>query len=295
MHMPQQLQHWADLQFEVALEQEDFCAWLMFQCGTQGCEIKAIDQGKVLVKASFAASDLSEQKISELIARLEEYGLSECLTTLKVDQYGNEDWLSKWRENFEPCLVGERFVVCPPWRKHEAKSFGNRQMIVINPGMAFGTGLHATTQYCLKTIERRAVGPNILDVGTGSGILAIACALLYPGVSVTALDNNPNVLNNARENIRLNNVESSVNLLEGQPENVALKKFDTILSNLTCEDIIALLPIYIRLLTGEGKIICAGILQDKLAKLEGALVQYQLQIIDKDRCGEWVGVTLTTK
>jgi ribosomal protein L11 methyltransferase len=133
---------------------------------------------------------------------------------------------------------------------------------------------------------------KILDVGTGSGILAIASALLHPNALIVALDNNTHAIENARENIRLNNLSNRIQLIEGEPS-ASLGKFDCILSNLTYEDIIALLPVYLNLLEVPGKIICSGILEEKLGNLESALSDRLLRIIDKSSVREWVGLTIS--
>jgi ribosomal protein L11 methyltransferase len=280
---------WTSIQFKTGLGQEDLACWLMIEWGAYGCETQACGDQQVIIKAAFESTNLSDSAIKDLALVLEGYGLGESLRTLRVEQVNHEDWLSKWKEGFGPFPVGNRLLICPAWR---AASEKGRTPLVINPGMAFGTGLHATTQYCLQAIERLASPGKILDVGTGSGILAIASALLHPNAGIVALDNNTHAIENARENIRLNNLSDRIQLIEGEP-GASLGKFDCILSNLTYEDIIALLPVYLNLLEVPGKIICSGILEEKLGNLESALSDRLLRIIDKSSVGEWVGLTIS--
>ena len=282
---------WASVYFETEAEQEDLACWLMIERGAKGCEIGSLAHGRIAIKASFQSSELSPPAIKDIGARLDEYGLAEALKTFRVDQIKEEDWLNKWKQGFEPISIGKHFVICPPWRKDAYKLEAGQQLIIIDPGMAFGTGLHATTQYCLKAIEKFDLGSNIVDIGTGSGILAIASAMIYPDAQVVALDNNAHAIENAYQNLCLNNVEHQIRLLEGEPAGVLSGKFSTIFSNLTCEDIVALLPIYASLLASKGKIICAGILHDRLCLLEHAAAQYPWRILDQEIAGEWVGLT----
>ncbi len=289
---------WTFVRFEAEPEQEEFASWVMIECGAKGCETEIQKNGKVSLKASFETSTLTKEVMSELVARLEEYGLADYLHTLQTEKFDDQNWFEKWKEYFEPFLVGDKFIVCPPWRKDElkvkSKTAKDRLIVYIDPGMAFGTGLHATTQYCLKTIGKYDLGVNLIDIGTGSGILAITAALINDNLAITAIDNNTHAIENARENIALNELEKRIDLIETEPNKiVGKKKFDTILSNITCEDIISLLPIYLKLLADGGKIICAGILHNKIHLLEQAFEQHSFAKIDQEVTGEWVGATFS--
>lgn len=283
---------WTSIQFEVEQSQEELASWLMIQCGSRGCEVLDSKDGKRTIKSSFDTDSLSETAINDLTERLEEYGLAESLSTFSLQEFGDEDWLTKWKEGFVAFPVGERLMVCPAWLKDTIQPEPHRKRIIINPAMAFGTGLHATTRYCLKTIEEIEVMDRVLDVGTGSAILAIATALLHPAASVVALDNNEHAIENARENIHLNDMDSRIELILGEPKFVRSRKFDCILSNITCEDIVALLPEYFEFLVSGGKVICAGILQDKAKTLENAANSYGFAVVEKEISGEWAGLTL---
>ncbi|HEY9871167.1 MAG TPA: 50S ribosomal protein L11 methyltransferase [Candidatus Obscuribacterales bacterium] len=285
---------WAAVEFEVGAQQEDLAGWLAIHCGATGCQLTPLDGSRVLVHATFERASLAESDVARLQETLEEYGLAAALKSLRVKLIQEEDWLAEWKKGFEPFPVGDRLIVCPPWRKDSlgAEEAGARRMLVLEPGMAFGTGLHATTRYCLRMLERFAPGEDVVDVGTGSGILAVAAALLYPGCRVTAVDIDPVALGVARENIRLNAVESRIELLEGSTEVLDDQAFDCILSNLTCEDIVALLLEYLRLLRPDGIVVCAGILAEKAPTLERAIEQYPLSIVDREVDGTWAGVVM---
>jgi ribosomal protein L11 methyltransferase len=294
IQMNQPKQDWAIVQFQAPSEQEDLCSWLMFELGASGCEVESLIDNKILLKSSFNAAAISDEKIGEIARALEGYNLSSCLTSLRIESLPNEDWLAKWKEGLGPFRIGEKLVITPPWCIDAADALLDKgsQKLIIDPGMAFGTGLHATTQYCLKSIEKELKGEQILDVGTGSGILAIACALLYRNYSVVGIDIDVDALANAQHNLELNKVEDKIKLVAGEPAQLSPAKFDTLLSNITCEDIIALLPVYIKLLKPHGQVICAGILKEKIDMLKAAITAYPLTLVDTEYTGEWVGVRL---
>lgn len=285
---------WACAEFEVETAHEDMACWLMVQQGSTGCEIIPLEGGKAIVRANFESSQLAQEQLTAIRACFEEYGIAPCLATLKISTIEHEDWLAKWKEGFEPFHAGDRILVCPAWRKDELsmEQKAGRIVLLIEPGMAFGTGLHATTRYCLKSLDRIGSCTNILDVGTGSGILAIAAAMLFPQSHILALEIDDQALNNAHHNIEINGVRHQIELLHGDTALAAGKQFGIVLSNLTCEDNVALLPEYETFLPAGGRLICAGILQEKLPVMQMAIEKSAFKIIDEQLDGMWAGLTM---
>jgi Ribosomal protein L11 methylase len=288
-------QRWSELQLEVPAQQEDMASWVLVkQCGALGCEVVPGKSGKVVIRASYEKSKLNENTVRSTIAILEEYGLSDTLRSLKVKDIPQEDWLAKWKEGFEPFRVGTKFLIVPVWRQEglsDALKSG-RIVILIEPGMAFGTGLHATTQFCLRALESYPPNGDVLDVGTGSGILAMAAKMLNPKARVIGVDTDPVAIETAKTDLDFNELVGCVELRLGSVETVADRTFDMILSNLTCEDIVALLGDYVKLLKPNGKVICAGILKEKMPLLETAIKRFPLNIEQSETFGTWVGVVL---
>jgi ribosomal protein L11 methyltransferase len=287
------LRTWMAIEFVVSKEQEDLASWLMVHRGAKGCEVKPHEGDRVLLHSVFE-KDMDLAEMDELKSSLEEYGLGSCLNSLKVSTLEEADWLSKWKQGFEQFPVGKRFMICPPWLKDRLSKdeLANRHLILVEPGMAFGTGLHITTRFCLKSIEKHLQGPEVLDVGTGSGILAIAAAMINCECDVTAVDVDPVSIKVAQENLDLNGMSERVRLVLGSTEAVAGSVYQTLLSNLTCEDIIALLPDYEKLAPLGGVVICAGILKEKLPMLERALEGSSFEILEKELEDLWAGVIL---
>lgn len=288
---------WISLEFVTLAINEDLASWLMMQCGAKGCQVSPEGDAEIKLSCTFEPQDLNDKQLEDLKSSLEMYGLAACLKTLMLRKIPEEDWLAEWKKGFQPFAVGERFLICPPWlvedldQKLLETADGQRHLILIEPGMAFGTGLHATTQYCLRALEKLTDVESFADVGTGSGILAIAAAKLNPDASIVAVDTDPAAIRVAQENLDLNEV-SNVELVEGSTEVLDAQAFDCILSNLTAEDNQALMIDYLRLLRPGGTIICAGILAEKLKLIEKAIETYPLVIAETEPEGMWVGVKL---
>jgi ribosomal protein L11 methyltransferase len=184
-------------------------------------------------------------------------------TTLK-----NKDWNKSWRRFFSPQKIGRSFAVTPPWR--DPPPSRHRKVITIEPGMAFGTGTHPTTRCCLEFVEEAAASLNgeamtALDIGTGSGILAIALAKM--GVSnVVAIDNDPIALKVAQVNVRRNRVGKMVTLSNRGMGRIK-RLFTIVVANLTAETIVDLADALKGKVSPRGYLILSGILRPKAGEV----------------------------
>ena len=204
----------------------------------------------------------------------------------------DRNWNSAWRRFFSPQRVGQEFIVAPPWAK--LPRLGHRHLIAIEPGMAFGTGTHATTRGCMEFIERvvRSLGKKqftALDVGTGSGILAIALAKLGAR-KVWALDNDPIALNVAEENIRYNAVQKRV-CFSARPLN-RLRTFPIVVANLTAETILTLAESLSKRVAPGGYLILSGILRPKTEQLVRYFASIGFRLIKLKEEKEWATLLL---
>lgn len=277
---------------------EDLCSWILFEQGTLGLEISNINKKNISIKASFHPADLSKEKADDLRYRFKQAGLETIANTLKIESLANQDWLTNWKKHFEPFHVGDSFLICPPWlsKNIKDKDIAALKKIIIDPGMAFGTGLHATTRYCLHALEKHLQGPNILDVGTGSGILSIAGTLLLPEANITAIDIDENAIDNARHNIALNHAQAKIRLVQTSLESfdqTNKTQFNTILSNMTAEAIIDFLPVYKKILVTGGILILAGIIEERITLLENKISQYPFKLVNKEIDNGWVGLVFS--
>lgn len=285
---------WAQVEIKVPNQHEELASWCLMQISNAtGCEVIPANDSNVWIKASFEQEPFSVEQMQQIAQSLIEYGLGEYAPTLRSGSIEQEDWLAKWKENFKSFKVGDRITIAPPWEALDTTGSAPLDIvIVIEPAMAFGTGLHATTQFCLRAIQMARLGKRILDVGTGSGILAIAALLLQDGIEMTAIDTDPIAIEAAQKNCIFNSVLDKCELIVGSTESVADRTFDTIFSNITCEDIIALLPSYKSILANDGNVICAGILSEKLDMLLSSLPDHGFHVDFTETQDNWSGAIL---
>src|SRR5947209_7218139 len=165
---------WFAIDVEIDRAAEEVVNWALWSFDPTGIETTAENIRTVTLSAYYESCP----SLDSVCAKIDQ-ALADCQLTLASIRrlegrwVQNEDWLAKWKEGYEPFRVGHKFVITPSWKKvSKAKSTG-RFIIQLDPGMAFGTGTHETTKLCLKAIERHSTGGRFLDVGTGTGILAI--------------------------------------------------------------------------------------------------------------------------
>jgi ribosomal protein L11 methyltransferase len=200
----------------------------------------------------------------------------------------DEDWARLWKRGIEPRRVTDRIVVRPTWAEYAGNP--GDVVLVIDPQMAFGTGEHATTRGCLRLLDDALrPGDRVLDVGSGSGILAIAAARLG-AAEVIAVEADADANLNAHENLALNGVEGQVRLEEGfaDAELIArLGTFDTILANILSSVIRPLLPAFRTALRPGGRLIVSGILREESGDVLADAGEAGFRAIAVDEEGEW--------
>jgi ribosomal protein L11 methyltransferase len=206
-----------------------------------------------------------------------------------------ENWHDSWRRFIKPSRVGSSFWVTPPWLT--APKFRARHVITIEPGLAFGTGTHATTRGCMEFIEQVAdlLGGRqftALDVGTGSGILAIALVKLG-AKRVWAVDNDVVALKVARENLRANGALKNVRL-SGAKLGAMRRKFPVVVANLTAETIVELAAALAQKVAPKGFLILSGILRRKAAGVMRGF-RGQFRLVRQKRGREWATLLLRKK
>lgn len=225
----------------------------------------------------------------ELLARLRAAFPAAAVSRESVER---KDWASAWREFFTPVLAGERFAVLPPWLAHQAPP--GRIPVVIEPKTAFGTGHHATTALCLAALDRLAgqgllhCAMPFLDLGTGSGILGLACCLL--GLHGLGVDVDPLAVANARENKRLNGVGDAFAVGVGSLGCLAPIRFGLILANILAAPLKVMAPEVVRRLDRHGSLALSGILAEQAASVAAAYTAQGLPEPETLASGEWVAL-----
>jgi ribosomal protein L11 methyltransferase len=235
-------------------------------------EEENVPAGGVVIRAYFRPEDYGDwqrQEMQDYLKRLSSYELYPL--GLEVRQVAAEDWAEAWKAHFKPLKVTDRLVIRPPWEEYAARP--GETVITIYPGMAFGTGRHASTLLCLRALEAvweeslpRADSPwQVLDVGTGTGILALAAA--RHGAEVLAIDLDPEAVAAALENVRLNDLLDRV-WVEETPLTSLRQQFALILANITAPDLLQLAEALTARLVTDGVLIISGFLTEDALSLE---------------------------
>ena len=217
--------------------------------------------------------------------------------TIVSSETEDADWMNNWKQYFKQFYVDDLLII-PSWEKIKPEDEG-RPVIHIDPGTAFGTGMHETTQLCIRQIKKHvAPGCQMLDVGCGSGILSIAGILFGAGHAVMT-DLDPCAVSASAENMAENGIgEECFQILEGNliddaavQDAVGYGKYDLVTANILADVLVPLTPAVARCLKEGGVYISSGILQEKEQMVADAVRKAGLEILEITRQGEWVSVT----
>jgi ribosomal protein L11 methyltransferase len=260
-----------------------------FACGASALE----EQPGELI--TYLPLDAETAIVSRRLRSALREALGEEPPELDLEHVPEQDWLALWRSGLGPRRVGAHLVVAPTWSDVEPEA--DDVLIRIDPQMAFGTGEHASTRGVLRLLQQAAMpGARLLDVGTGSAILAIAGALLG-AASVIAVESDPDALPNAAENVAGNGVANRIELVCAHVDDSFLGAygggaFDGILANVLSSVLIPLLPAFHAALAADGWAILAGILTEEAAAVRTAAAAAGFAVTAQDVEAEWWGVLL---
>jgi ribosomal protein L11 methyltransferase len=217
-------------------------------------------------------------------------GLEVGAGQLEVKRLRREDWVESWKRHFKPIDIQGKLLLKPGWRNEKAKS--GQKVVILDPGLSFGTGQHATTKFCLRQlVALRETGQpqSLLDVGTGSGILSIAAAKLgYRPVQ--AFDYDSEAVRVARRNAAKNRVEERVQLKIADVTQLSLKarvKHDVVCANLFYDLLIANAERLIARVKPDGALVLAGILDTQFAEVQAVFEGEGMRLVRTQRLGEW--------
>jgi len=271
----------------ISVEASEATGYGLMEAGALGTETSVDPATSLTVRGYFETSpDLTTVRAA-LEDALRIYKLAQTsLIDLKVLEIADRDWLAEWKKDWQPVEVG-RFLIAPPWS--EIADAADRITIFIEPGMAFGTGTHETTRLCLKAIERHFRGASFLDVGTGTGILAIAGAKMFPDARVEACDTDAAAIEIAKENARLNGVGDQIAFRVGTVDDQTLSA-DLVCANLTAPVIVELLPSLLGATC--GRLVLSGILDSQIELVQSRLSELGATTPEIDQDGEWVSIVV---
>lgn len=202
---------------------------------------------------------------------------------ISLDEKENQDWSKKWKEKWTVTHVTERIAVVPSWLTYEAKE--NEITITLDPGCAFGTGTHQTTQLCMKGMEKYLKpGDKMADIGTGSGILAI-CAMKFGASSAYGCDNDETVIDVCKENAEINNTKCTFEL---KTADELSEKFDFVCANILHNVLAEIMGDLKNIMKDGAKMVLSGILDEKKPVVLAAIEKQDLKIIDTIHQDQWV-------
>jgi len=236
--------------------------------------------------------------ITSALARIRECGLIIGPDKITIAKVRREDWAESWKRHFRPVEISDALLLKPSWSNRKPRR--NQAVVVLDPGLSFGTGQHPTTAFCLREIvaaaprrrlcdEGVAATKSFLDIGTGSGILAIAAAKLgYQPVH--AFDFDANAIQIARVNARRNNVAGKIRFWRGDVAKLPIRparKFDLICANLISDLLITERWRIAAQLNRGGTLVLAGILKSEFQKVQSAFEMYGLKLLSSKTEKEW--------
>ncbi len=247
-----------------------------------GVRIKAY-----LAETSFLLETVEEIKLA--INNLLNFNIDLGHNILTVQEVDEEDWATAWKKYYHPVKISNRFTIVPTWEQYERVN-SDEIIIELDPGMAFGTGTHPTTVMCLQALEKN-VQPNstVIDVGTGSGVLAIGAAKL--GAShVHALDLDEVAVKSAKENIKLNHVEDTIEVTHGNLLDNVGEPADIVIANILAEIIMTFTNDAFKLVKDNGLFITSGIIATKKEDVRQSLQSAGFEIEEVMMMEDWVTI-----
>ena len=301
--------HWLELTVQTHPEAVESVSELLNRYTTGGVAIEEpielIDEGQeyrvltgqtVKVHAYLpidGKEEAARHQVAEGLWHLSSLG-SQFVGDLQTRVVHEEDWANAWKDYYHVTHIGHRLVIRPSWREYLPKN--NEVVLELDPGMAFGTGLHPTTRMCLEQIEQR-MRPDmrVLDVGTGSGILALAAAKLQ-AANVHCIDNSSVAVESALANAEMNHMSDRVNVVLGVLDETKAShlagQYDLVLANIIARVIGSIASNLAQVLAPDGILITSGIIENRRHEAEKPLLATGLKLIDQVMIDDWVTLIL---
>lgn len=312
---------WNKYTLTTTAEAEDMISSMMMEAGIEGIEIEdkvplsESDKSQMFVdilpegpaddgvaKISFylepdADNAAMLKAVEEGLEEIRSWGINIGAATIEASQTEDKDWINNWKQYFHQFYVDDILII-PSWEdvKPEDK---DKMIIHIDPGTAFGTGMHETTQLCMRQLKKYVnKDTQILDVGTGSGILSIA-ALKLGASHAVGTDLDPCAISAVKENLEANDVPvTDMDMILGNiiddkaiQDEVGYEKYDIVVANILADVLIPLTPVILHQMKKGGLYITSGIIDDKEESVVAAVKAAGLEVLEVTHQGEWVSVT----
>ena len=251
-------------------------------------ELIAKDRTTSLIHIYISECDNAMEAVEFLKERFRAANIDFTVNAIGVN---DADWNENWKKYFHVSEIGEKLVIVPSWEEYENKN--NRTVLNIDPGAAFGTGTHATTSLCLTLLEKHINnGVKMLDIGTGSGILAIASTLLG-AESAIGVDIDAQSVKTAKENAEINNVENKCEFIVGDLADKISGKFNVICANIVADVIIKLFDNVADFMEDDAVLIISGIIDLRKDDVLNSAAAHGFKIVEENYKDNWCAFTLT--
>ena len=244
------------------------------------------DNPNVILRTYIPINEFTESRKQEIQIAVALISKIADLSPLKEQIIQNNDWMNYWKNHFPMLKIG-RIIICPSWIQHAAEK--DEVVIELDPGMAFGTGHHPTTKMCILEIEKlfnAGTRQRVLDIGTGSGILAMVAATLG-AKSVLGIDTDPLAVTAALLNVKTNKLKDKIEIIQGTTESNNLSQYDLVVANLYSKVIIEIGHSIMSKIDRNGVVILSGIMKDKLEEVIISLRTYNFVLDHYLTEGDW--------
>ncbi|MFZ7119910.1 MAG: 50S ribosomal protein L11 methyltransferase [Eubacteriaceae bacterium] len=310
---------WIEIQIKTTPEAEEAISNIFYESGIEGVVIESpndvlimrdkdilwdyydenlleVDPEISIIKGYINETDDNKEVMFNILDRIKTLpscGLDPGSCELTIAEINQEDWSNSWKKYYKPLKVGNNFVIKPTWENYFKKT--DEIIIEIDPGMAFGSGLHETTQLCIECLEQHVrKGDIVIDIGCGSGILALTAGKLNCE-KVIAVDLDSMAVKVAKENVEKNHMENIIEIREGDLLDVVHEKADVIIANILAEVIINLTTQIKPYLKDGGIFISSGIILEKIDRVANHITSQGFQIVEIKRFGEWASIVAQNK
>lgn len=253
-------------------------------------ELVAKDRKNSIIHIYISECDNAAEALEFLKERLTAEGVSFEVTSLGVN---DSDWNENWKKYFHTIEIGEKLAVVPSWEEYENKD--NRTVLSIDPGAAFGTGTHATTSLCLGILDECVTdGVKVLDIGCGSGILAIA-SILLGAESALGVDIDAQSVKTATENSEINGISDKAKFIVGDLADKVTGKYNIVCANIVADVIIKLLPDVGQFMTDDGILIISGVIDIRKEDVLSAVDNFGFEVSLEAYRDNWCAFVLKQK
>jgi ribosomal protein L11 methyltransferase len=304
---------WLEVSIQVVPEYQELISQIIMEQGIQGIEIidpeefrwvlkenQHLDYAddslieaygdKVTIKAYFDACHNIRNLKERLDILFSDY--KDKIIEMNICVRDDSEWKDNWKSHYKTFSISKRVIVKPTWEEYTAQK--GQVVIEMEPGMAFGTGTHETTQMCAYLLDELIKGnEHVLDLGCGTGILGIIAAKLG-AEDVTCADIDETACRTAQQNVVNNNVEKSVRVIHGELKDLAPKTYDIIIINIITNVILSLIPVLKKYCTEQTTILLSGIVQERKQEVVDMAKKYGYRLLRGTNKGEWVAMMLCT-